>query len=72
MSLKKSEKEMITSIFVEIFTTKNSSYSKLDKFKLIVENNQKIQEFILFLELYRQSKEENITNFQEYYLRYVA
>ena len=72
LSLKKVEKEMVTSIFVEIFTTKNNSYSKLDKFKLIVENHQKIQEFILFLELYRQLKEESITNFYEYYLRYVA
>ena len=72
LSLKKVEKEMVTSIFVEIFTTKNNSYSKLDKFKLIVENYQKIQEFILFLELYRQLKEESITNFYEYYLRYVA
>ena len=72
MSLKKVEKEMVTSIFVEIFTTKNNSYSKLDKFKLIVENHQKIQEFILFLKLYQQLKEESITNFYEYYLRYVA
>ena len=72
LSLKKSEKEMITSFFVEIFTTKNNNYNKLDKFKLIVENYQKIQEFILFLELYRQLKEESITNFYEYYLRYVA
>ena len=72
LSLKKSEKEMITSFFVEIFTTKNNNYNKLDKFKLIVENHQKIQEFILFLELYRQLKEESITNFYEYYLRYVA
>ena len=72
LTLKKSEKEKITSFFVEIFTTKNNSYSKLDKFKLIVENYQKIQEFILFLELYRQLKEESITNFYEYYLRYVA
>ena len=72
MSLKKSEKEMITSFFVEIFTTKNNNYNKLDKFKLIVENYQKIQEFILFLELYQQLKEESITNFYEYYLRYVA
>ena len=63
---------MITSFFIEIFTTKNNNYNKLDKFKLIVENNQKIQEFIFFLELYQQLKEENITNFQEYYLRYVA
>ena len=72
MSLKKSEKEMITSFFVEIFTTKNNNYNKLDKFKLIVENHQKIQEFILFLKLYQQLKEESITNFYEYYLRYVA
>ena len=72
LSLKKTEKEMITSFFIEIFTTKNNNYNKLDKFKLIVENSQKIQEFILFLELYRQLKEENVTNFQEYYLRYVA
>ena len=63
---------MITSFFVEIFTTKNNNYNKLDKFKLIVENHQKIQEFILFLKLYQQLKEESITNFYEYYLRYVA
>ena len=72
LSLKKKEKEMVTSFFVEIFTTKNNNYNKLDKFKLIVENSQKIQQFILFLELYRQLKEESVTNFQEYYLRYVA
>ena len=72
LTLKKSEKEKITSYFIEIFTTKSNSYSKLDKFKFIVKDQQKLQEFILFLQLYQQQKEASITNFYEYYFRYIA
>ena len=72
LTLKKSEKEKITKYFIEIFTTKSNSYSKLDKFKFIVKNQQKLQEFILFLQLYQQQKEASITNFYEYYFRYIA
>ena len=72
LTLKKSEKEKITKYFIEIFTTKSNSYSKLDKFKFIVKDQQKLQEFILFLQLYQQQKEASITNFYEYYFRYIA